>query len=84
MLEILLWMALAASGGVLSGVIYDKATTPATATPATAPTVFGIKNSDGSINFMAALKLVGILAAGALIIHFVLKIFKIKLLNKVR
>jgi len=78
MLATILWMALAASGGVLSGILYDKYTTPAN------PVLAASVNTNGKLDLMKTLKLIAIITAGAFALHTILKIFKIKIFGRLR
>jgi hypothetical protein len=78
MLAIILWMALAASGGVLSGILIDKYVAPATP-----PIILPQTQTSGNFDFLKTAKLIGILTIGAVAVHLVLKLFKIKIFNKV-
>lgn len=72
-LLVALWGALFASGGVLSGILYEKNTSPANPvfTPAT--------ETEGKFDFFKTLKLIAIITAGGVAIHLLMKLFKIKL-----
>lgn len=76
-LATILWMSLAASGGVLSGIFLEKQA------PAIAPPISQITNTSGSFDFFKTLKLIGILTAGGVAIHLLMKLFKIKLFGRI-
>ena len=76
MLITFLWMALAASGGVLSGILFDKLA------PGPEPTV--PVNTGGSFDFFKTVKLIGILTVGAFAVHLIIKMFGIKIFNRVK
>lgn len=75
MLGTILWMLLASSAGVLSGILFDKMTPTPNPNPIIEPAI----KTAGSFDFMKIIKLVGVLSAGAVALHFVLQLLKIKI-----
>jgi hypothetical protein len=67
-------MALAASGGVLSGIIYDKVTSN--------PDPIMLVNNPTGFNFIKIVKVIAILTVGAFAIRLIVKMFGIKIFNK--
>jgi hypothetical protein len=84
MLVTFLWMALAASGGVLSGILWDRTTKPAPADQ-----VLPNQADQSAVSFFSSikiiptLKLIAIITVGGVAIHLLLKVFKIRLFGKV-
>lgn len=70
-------MALAASGGVLSGILFDRLVKPVS------PVVPQLSDTTGKLRLIPALTLVAVFTVGAMAIHLILKVFKIKIFNKV-
>ena len=82
MLITILWMALAASGGVLSGILYDRATKPTTPilpslADSSAPSFFS------SIKLIPTITAIAVITVGGVALHLLLKVFKIRLFGKV-
>jgi len=73
----LLYPLIASLIGLVTGIVYEKATdTPDQVfIPAT--------STAGNFDFMKTIKIIGILTAGGIALHFLLKIFKIRLFGKI-
>jgi len=78
MLATLLWMGLAASAGVLSGIFWDRTVDP-TPTP-----LLPVKDVAGKIDFFRIVKIIGIMTAGSLALILITRVLKIRTIFKSR
>lgn len=73
----ILYPLLAALGGILSGIVYEKVT------DAPEKVIIPATESAGKFDFLKTIKLIGIITAGGVAIHLLMKLFKIKLFGRI-